>query len=384
MIIRVSCTMVAFSTLALFAALPSNAYAEDNENQTVWNIFHGAPKFKSDNGNYWKIRGRILWDIADITETPINGLSRNINADEFRAARIGIEGQFDVFKYKAELDFAGNKTSYKDINVTWKGPLAITVGQMKAGGSLEEITSSRHIAFMERGMATDAFGFDRRLGVNIAKSGKNYGVNAGIFGNSINGKKDDKPSNTVWAARGYFTPVQEKGNIVHLGASVRHTNNATGAPKHSARWGLHQATEKVKPVIGSDAFLFGFEAATVQGAFHAHAEYLTEDGDLGSAKGGFIQAGYFLTGESRKYKGGKFDRTSPLKPLSQGGWGAWEIGARFDTLDARKAGDEQEDSYTVGLTWYPESHLRVKLNYTDSKGDKFNADGVQMRLQLDW
>ncbi|HFB55572.1 MAG TPA: hypothetical protein ENJ46_06565, partial [Hellea balneolensis] len=319
MIIRVSCTMVAFSTLALFAALPSNAYAEDNENQTVWNIFHGAPKFKSDNGNYWKIRGRILWDIADITETPINGLSRNINADEFRAARIGIEGQFDVFKYKAELDFAGNKTSYKDINVTWKGPLAITVGQMKAGGSLEEITSSRHIAFMERGMATDAFGFDRRLGVNIAKSGKNYGVNAGIFGNSINGKKDDKPSNTVWAARGYFTPVQEKGNIVHLGASVRHTNNATGAPKHSARWGLHQATEKVKPVIGSDAFLFGFEAATVQGAFHAHAEYLTEDGDLGSAKGGFIQAGYFLTGESRKYKGGKFDRTSPLKPLSQGG-----------------------------------------------------------------
>ena len=113
---------------------------------------------------------------------------------------------------------------------------------------------------------------------------------------------------------------------------------------------------------------------------------MSEDGDLGDAKGGFIQAGYFLTGETRKYKGsaGKFDRTKPSRPLSKGGYGGFELVARFDTLDARNAGDEKSEAYTVGATWYPESHLRVKVNYTDTSADTYDASGLYMRLQLDW
>lgn len=360
------------------------AYADETKDNSLGKLFHGAPKTKDDNGNYWKLRGRVLWDIADISETPIASGTRDINDSEFRAARIGIEGQYARFKYKAEVDFAGGKTSYKDVNITWKGPLAITVGQMKAGGSMEELTSSRHITFMERGMATDGFGFDRRLGIKLAKTGKHYGVSAGIFGNSINGSKDGKPTNTVFTTRGYFTPVREKGNLVHIGTSLRYTDRELGAPKRSARWGLHLAQEKIQPQIGDDALLFGLELATIRGPFHAQAEFLKEDGSLGSAKGGFIQTGYFLTGETRTYKNGKFERTKPSRPLSAGGYGAVEIGARFDSFDARNAGDEQANAYTLGLTWYPESHLRVKLNYVNTNSDTLNADGLQIRLQMDW
>ena len=373
-------------TCAIVLGVPwaGSSLAAENSTSDPWMFFHGAPKIKDVQGNYWKVRGRILWDLADISETPNGALKREINDTEFRAARIGIEGQYTNFKYKAEVDFAGSKTTYKDVKLTWKGPLAVTIGQMQAGGSLEELTSSRHIEFMERGMATDGLGFDRRLGVKVAKTWKNAGIDFGLYGNSINGAIDGNPTNTVYSARGYVTPVQTNDQIIHLGASIRHTDRERGGPKHSARWDLHLAKEKIKPKIGDDAFLIGFETAAVHGPFHAHAEYLSEDGDRGSAKGGFVQAGYFLTGETRKYKKGKFDRTKPSKPLSKGGVGAFEIGARFDMLDARKASAEKVNAYALGVTWYPESHLRVKLNYVSANGDTFDASGLQMRLQMDW
>ena len=41
--------------------------------------------------------------------------------------------------------------------------------------------------------------------------------------------------------------------------------------------------------------------------------------------GGYAEVGYYLTGESRGYKGGKWDRTKVLKPFDKGGWGAIQL-----------------------------------------------------------
>ena len=367
-------------------ALALPVHAEDAGKNTLAGLFQGAPKYKDADGNWLKLRGRIFYDMASVNETPTGGATNSIDADEFRAARLGVQGQNGNFKYVAELDFAGGKTSFKDVNVSWNGPVAVKVGQMKTTNSMEEITSARNISFLERGMVTDAFGLDRRLGMIVAKTGKNYRLAAGAFGNSLNAKQSSKPGNTVLSARASFAPILEADKVLHIGGSVRYVKSAIGAPNRSARWGAHLANEKIKPVIGGDARLYGLELATVFKGFHAQAEYMSEDGDLGSANGGFVQAGYFLTGETRKYKAGsgKFDRTKPLRPLSEGGFGGWEVAARFDTLDARKAGDEQVDAWTLGLTWYPESHLRVKVNYTDASGDRFAGDGLQVRFQVDW
>ena len=49
--------------------------------------------------------------------------------------------------------------------------------------------------------------------------------------------------------------------------------------------------------------------------------------------GGYIEAGYFLTGETRGYKNGTWDRTKVLKPFSKGGWGAFQVNGRVDYLD---------------------------------------------------
>ena len=52
-----------------------------------------------------------------------------------------------------------------------------------------------------------------------------------------------------------------------------------------------------------------------------------------SFSGGYFEAGYFLTGESRGYKSGKWDRTKVLKPFDKGGWGAIQLNGRIDYLN---------------------------------------------------
>ena len=378
--------LAGFALILVGFGLPSIGLATDTDEKSWGKLFQGAPKLEYANGNWIKLRGRIFYDIASINETPVGGVTRNIDEDQFRVARIGLQGKIGKFKYVGELDFAGGKTSFKDFNIAWSGPVKIKVGQMKTTNSMEETTSSINISFLERAMFTDAFGIDRRLGVIVAKTGQNYGLSAGVFGNSIDAERKNLTGTTVSSARATFAPILESGKVLHFGASVRYTDNAIGAPSRSSRWGAGLATEKVRPIIGDDAFLYGFETATVIGKFHAQAEYMAESGDLGSAKGGFVQAGYFLTGETRKYKAGAgtFARIKPLKPLSEGGFGGWEVVARVDNFDARNANDEQVTAWTTGLTWYPESHLRVKLNYTDANGDRFVGDGLQLRLQIDW
>lgn len=354
-----------------------------------WDLFHGAPKFTDANGNTLKVRGRILFDVASVDENRNIGTAADGDSSEFRAARLGFEGQYDSMKFKFEMDFEGRDTTVKDAFATFTkvggSGVDISVGQMKTPNSMHEITSSRHITFMERGAFTDAFGLDRRVGIMATQKGKRHLVEGGVFRTSVNGMQDNQDENTVYAARFAYLPAFEKDSLIHLGGSVRYTDeNNSGAPGRSSRWGAHLATEKVKPVIGDDAFLWGVEAATVQGAFHAQAEYMTEDGSLGDAEGYMVSGGWFITGESRGYKLGKFDRTKPSNPLSKGGAGAWEVAARYDVIDATGASDEESSAATIGLIWYPESHLRFKLEAIEADGDTYDASGVQLRTQIDW
>ena len=197
-------TTAALSLLGA-SALCSPAFAGDR-----WDLLHGAPKFKDANGNTLKFRGRIFLDVALIEEDLASGGSSNPDDYEFRTARLGFEGQYDSMKFKAELDFAGSEITAKDINAKFQkiggNNFDVTVGQMETPASLNETTSSRHTTYMERAAITDAFGLDRRLGVKIGTKGDNYTLEGGVFRNSINGLNENQDENTVYAARGTFTP----------------------------------------------------------------------------------------------------------------------------------------------------------------------------------
>jgi phosphate-selective porin OprO and OprP len=114
-----------------------------------------------------------------------------------------------------------------------------------------------------------------------------------------------------------------------------------------------------------DTTKFGLEFAYQAGPFSVEAEYFNVDvnrsaGEEPSFSGYHVQASYVLTGESRGYRGGVFRGVSPSGPR-----GAWEVAARFssvDLVDSGFTGGEQEN-LTLGLNYYASANVRFMVNY---------------------
>jgi phosphate-selective porin OprO/OprP len=73
-----------------------------------------------------------------------------------------------------------------------------------------------------------------------------------------------------------------------------------------------------------------------------------------------VEVGYFLTGESVKWKKGYTSGITPKSP-----WGAWQVAARFETTEIKgdAMGTDEIDKFTVGLTYHPTSNISFLLNY---------------------
>jgi phosphate-selective porin OprO/OprP len=103
-------------------------------------------------------------------------------------------------------------------------------------------------------------------------------------------------------------------------------------------------------------------------------------------RGAYVQAGWFLTGESRSFSGGTFGRTKP-KANYGAGKGAWEVALRYSTVDlgdAGVAGGEQSD-VTAALNWYLNPVARLMLNYVRADvEDVGEADVFLARWAIDF
>lgn len=123
------------------------------------------------------------------------------------------------------------------------------------------------------------------------------------------------------------------------------------------------------------------------------------DAELSGAKAGpdieangyYLQAGWIVTGERRAYKtsSGTLDKVSPNKR-----GGAWEVFARYDSLDVTDSeisplidiDGGEANTTTLGVNWYPTSNVKAAFNYihaqTDNEiGGKDDGDAVAFRLQ---
>jgi phosphate-selective porin OprO/OprP len=341
---------------------------------------------------------------------------------EFRRARLFISGTvYRIIQFKAQYDFAGGDADFKDV---WLGltkvPYVehIRVGHMKEPFSLEELTSSNYITFMERALP-NIFVPSRNTGIrlhNTAFKSKRlwwgFGVfqDADDFGDSFNNFQD-------WNVTGRIagTPFyRDKGRkLLHLGFGYSHQfrNKKRFRLRYRARPEAH--ITDVRPLTTtaggtgrlntSDIDLINPEMALVWGPFSVQGEYFwsfvnarrdTPNGlnlFLKSQNpffyGGYIYASFFLTGENRKYllKSACFGRVQPKRNFGpRGGPGAWEIAFRYSylSLNSRVSSDPQiqpnglivqgprlgvrggiENNLTIGVNWYLTPNTRWMFNY---------------------
>lgn len=376
------------------------------ENPPVKVAWKGGPKLEGKGGWSFKPRGRLNYDAGFTSAPSATGRSDGFGS-EARRARLGVEGDIPGgFGYKFEVDFAGSEVEVTDAVLTYKdGGLKVSVGQHNNFQSLEELSSSRHTSFIERAAFTDAFGFERRLGVSAEYGAGDLLVQGGLFSDNM-----ADLSNKSWSADGRVVFMPKAGDAqLHFGGSVhyRELKDSSDTIRYRQRPLVHFTGNRF---INTDAFSadselgLGLEAAGIFGRFHAAAEgYWQKVGRPGALAdpaffGGYVEAGYFLTGgDKRGYKKGTFDRVKPKNAVGDGGLGAWQVNVRYDYLDLTDAGivGGTQNAYQVSLIWTPTNYTRFMLNYGRQSYDdayypaaggdtSYGVDAFGARAQIDF
>jgi len=387
--------------------------------------FGWAPTVSDANGNFtFKPRGVIEADAAAFHERT-GGYDYN-DGTALRRARLGFEGTaFKWFNYRLEVDFSGNAVNITDAYLQYtKIPKTIvTIGQHKAPFGLESNNSDNYNMFLERGMFTNAFGnagAERRIGISAAYSPKdNINLAGGFFGDNENiSRSTSTPvTNTPdesWGANGRATwePVFEPGKILHLGVagfyrSSLKSGDVADAVRLTDRPNIRIDNGNIADsgiITNTHSLRYGgVEAAGVLGPLTVAGEagrlWLDRSGAPDEHfTGYYAYAAYMLTGETRPFKGGNFDRIRPFKELGNGGPGAIEVALRYDHLDLSntpvlaRAGNKAS-SLTLGLNWYFNPYAKLMFNWVrfngnntplDPIGSKTEGDAFATRLHLDF
>ena len=337
------------------------------------------PSPKIEYGDFsWQPFGRIQLDYAAFNDDKRD----HPDGAEFRRARLGMKGQIAKdFGYKAEIDFANEGVNFKDVYMNYTGieNTEIRIGNFKPPMGLEELTSGNDITFIERSAATSAFATGEIIGAGVSTHGEDWLLSGGLFNDDAGRQSSD---DEAWSAgvRGTYAPLHESGKVVHIGGSAtyRKPDQANDSFDFDATTeNALQSTDSVSANFtnADNAQLYGLEAAGVLGPFSAQGEYFLVDVERTNGRsnldfsGGYAQASWVLTGESRSYsaKDGKFGTVKPAHAFNprNGEWGAVELAARYSTIDVTDqdiSGGEM-DNYTLGANWYLNNNMRLMANY---------------------
>lgn len=376
----------------------------------------GKLRFKSADGDVeGRIGGRIMFDntigwVDDDLESEIGPME---DGTEFRRARLFTQGTLYDIGYKFQVDFGGDP-DIKSMYLDFPSPApnsSIKVGKIKEDLSLAESTSSKYITFMARPMLTE-FAGGREVGIRLSGAADaghvNYGV--GIYRSRIDDALGTSQGDGEYKGTGRvaYVPWSTDGGrkLVHLGASGSVASlNADEVSSEAHEPEVHLAPDFVNTgdLNADQSTRLGGEAALVYNSFSVQAEYLQKQygldggGDDPTFGAWYVSGSYFLTGEHRPYDGGAFDRLKPnenVRAGDKGGLGAWELAARYSTMDLVDSGivGGEMNALTLGINWYLNPSVRIMANYVRASADdaasNTNVDGTghffSTRFQLDF
>lgn len=399
------CLGVLAATLAAAIAFPAAAQEPTGQR------FTGAPRIGSTDGWSLKPRGRVQYDVGDVS-APTGVVAPGLGfVDELRRARLGIEGTAPGgFSYVFEVELAESIVEITDATIAWRASSAVTItaGQHNNFQSLDELTSSRFSSFIERAAFTDAFNFERRLGLSTTITRGPVTAQLGVFHDNLLDLNDGDDTISIDGRLVYAPRIGT--TQLHFGASAHWRDNgdllARGTTTRYRQRPLIHASDArfiATPALAVDRETnYGLEAAIIRGPFHAAAEahWLNADRITGADPtffGFYVEAGWYLTGETRGYRGARWDRTRVRRSIEEGGIGAVQLNLRYDCLDLNSSGiiGGIQNGLQLGLTWIPTDHVRFLVNYgrlsyddaglPAAGGDRdYGVDVVGIRAQIDF
>jgi phosphate-selective porin OprO/OprP len=365
-------------------------------------------RVESNDGDFkLRLGGRTAIDHAwydDDTELQ-QALGNNQDGIGFRRAYLYMSGLINGWiEYKSEYEFAGSQVGFEDVYVGFtKIPYLgrVRFGHIDEGFGLELRTSNRHTTFMERAL-THAIIPGTETGVlakNLVMDDRLF-FNIGIFRDTNRGRHSgDGGYNVTGRLVGLPIKSDDNTDLLHLGISGSH-RNPDGPVRFSSKpesdLSLFRYVDTGN-ILVDDEDLIGLEFAWIHGPLSVQTEYVldsvdTQQGGDANISAWYAFVSYFLTGESRFYDLGSatFDRPKVKKNFREGGPGAWEVAARFSSIDLEDniAHGGKQDDITLGLNWYFNPNTKLMFNYIRALIDHDLYDGnldiFQMRAQIDF
>jgi phosphate-selective porin OprO and OprP len=399
--------------------------------------------------------------------SPFTNPQKLDNGVNVRRARIGVLGKFfEDWNYALIYDFGGTSDGFSGTGAVGPAPgtpvgflpggatsgienaylsytgfkpfggkLAIEGGVMDVLYTLDEATSSNDILFMERAssgvIAANIAAGDFRSAVGSRWYTETFWIGSYVTGpvtGAIHSASSIIPNGTTEqvgaVARAAGRLVSGNDYSIHLGADAQWMIRA---PRNQVT-GAQTLTLSDRPELRIDpttlistgalagvsgAQVYSIEAAATWGPLYLQGEYFWFNVDrqnnpvpLSSVRfeGGYAQAGFALTGETRKYNpaSASYFGIIPKNPfaLDGSGWGAFELAGRVSMMDlndqfgtATGVAGGRQLVYTVALNWYLNRNVRLMFDFlhgdvaktvsptnaTDA-GSKFNA--FAMRTQV--
>lgn len=360
-----------------------------NEAETT--LKSGRIKFKQQDIKF-QMGGRLQFDHDRFDGVHNKGKSGS--ATEIRRARIFIKSTLgEGWESKLQLEFNDQtrQTRLQDAYIKYKGWewANLTIGKTKEPFGLEVLNSNKHINFIERSMASIIFGPSRSYGLKLFGQGGNATYAAGVF---LEDQDEERQETYAWTGRVTYAPSLTDNVFIHLGLAGSRRDKAGKDYQIKTYSEVHSAEKIVTSGVTNQVdniTILGLEAAAVYGSFSLQTEYMktaieSNSADNADYNGYYVQADYFLTGESRSYKNGHFDKVKPRSPS-----GAWQLVARLSHIDTYDNNDGLEiENITLGINYYANQHVRISANYIMTEVDDFvpvlnenDGDALSLRFQ---
>jgi len=250
-------------------------------------------------------------------------------------------------KLKLDADKAKTNKQFKEVYLKYKSRngMNVTIGKINEPFSLELMSnSSKNRPSIEPAIIKEIFKPSKRYGLMLSRKTGKVNIASGIYADKTNN------NNYALTSRVTYTPFKTKNKLLHLGFACSIRDN------------------------GDQNFL-GIEAAAAFGSLLFKSEYMGAAIDSKINNSYYLQASYFLTGESRSYRSGKF--LNSLKPFSKKG--AMELVARLNKMDDNNK-QQQIRNTTFGLNYYLNSKFSLSAHYlmndSETNDDDINQNDV--------
>ncbi len=373
---------------------------------------------------------------------------------DFRRARLSAKGSVNpTTNYMFQMDFAFfGRPTFTDVWVEFTDlPTlgTVRIGQWKQPFSLEVVSSFRYTTFMERSLLFQSLDPFRHIGIGFYNHSDDLSTTWALsairtgqdqFGSSLSTNGGNGIVGRITNAPWYDESSGGRGYL-HLGAGYYYNSPPRDAVRFRTVPEIFIGEVAASPLIGTsgqpvpgaqngtpffidsgalgakDVNTFGTELLLVTGPFSLQSEIAVAvvnqtGGVVGTQNlaggptvvlpGGYVQVGYFLTGEHRPYDRAtaSIDRVKPFEDFflirtcdgnRGGGLGAWELAFRYSYLDLNDAnirGGTLSD-VTFGVNWYANAYTKLVANYIHAFLDhptlgNSDTDIVAVRAQIDF